>query len=354
MLALSPPMQPRQLARAQGFTLVELLIGMVLSLIVVLAVTTVFINGTAARRNLDRVTTLTESGRYLTEQLVVDVQSAGFFAQLDMRQAVVSKDVTADLPNFCDLSIANLDLSWPFFIQGVDAQGQAPPACVADWKAGTDVLVIRRLSSCQSGDPGCVPPAGVPLFQIANCNNANELGSPDADDWYALGTNAAALDKTERDCATPARNRRYRQHVYYIAQNDLAGDGIPTLKRLVIGPGGYEEEPIANGVEEMQIEYGIDTNNDGGPDAFSSNPSLFAGCADADCRRANWRNVTTVRIHVLVRSDTELKSPPEPMVYEMGRSLNGAMQRVGPFSDKYERQLFSTTIALRNVVGLRR
>ncbi len=337
-----------------GFTLVELMVGMTISLVVILAVTASFINGMSSRSELERVTNLVENGRYATQTLIADLQSAGFYAELDMRQATATKDITPDLPAPCDITLANLRLSWPFGIQGYDATNVRPLECLPDWKAGTDVVVVRRLSSCIAGTPDCATVAGVPYFQISGCNGPTELAVADSDSWYALDTQAANLIKTQRDCATLAPTRRYRQHIYFIANNDLAGDGRSTLKRLTIGAGGLTVEPIANGVEEFQLEYGVDVDNDGAPDAFTPNPTLFNGCADADCRRANWRNVTAVKMHLLMRADRPNPVATDPKTFTLGRNMQNAPVLKGPYTDKFDRQLFSSTVALRNTVGLRR
>lgn len=337
-----------------GFTLVELMIGMTLSLVVILAVTATFVNGMYSRTELERSTNLVENGRYATQTLIADLQTAGFFAELDMRQAAATKDITADIPDPCDSTLANLRLSWPFSIQGYDATDAQPIDCLNDWKAGTDVVVVRRLSTCVAGTPNCATVAGAPYFQISACGNPTELGDADSDSWYALDTQVAELIKTQRDCATPAPARRYRQHIYFVANNDIGSDKRPTLKRMELVAGGFNIEPIANGVEEFQVEYGVDSDADGSPDAYTANPTNFNGCADADCRRANWRNVTSVKLYLLIRADKTSSGSLEPKIFTLGLDAQGAPVTMGPYSDKYERQLFSTSATLRNVVGLRR
>ncbi len=340
--------------REQGFTLVELMIGMTLSLVVILAVTATFVNGMYSRAELERSTNLVENGRYATQTLIADLQTAGFFAEMDMRQAVATKDITADIPDPCNITLENLRLSWPFSIQGYDATDAQPIDCLKDWKAGTDVVVVRRLSTCVAGTPNCATVAGAPYFQTSACPGPTELGDADADNWYALDSQAANLIKTLRDCATPAPARRYRQHIYFVANNDIGSDQRPTLKRIELDAGGFTIEPIANGVEEFQVEYGVDSDADGSPDAYTANPTTFNGCADADCRRANWRNVTSVKLYLLIRADNASKGSVEPKTFTLGLDSQGAPLTMGPYSDKYERQLFSTSATLRNVVGLRR
>lgn len=338
----------------QGFTLIELMIGLSLSLLVVLAVTSTFVNGMQTRTALERSTALIENGRFAMDTLIADLQVAGFFAEIDTREARATKDVTADLPDPCDTTLAQLNLSWPFAIQGYDGDAELALNCVADWKKGTDVVLVRRVSTCVAGTAGCPMEGGLPYFQTSGCNDAAERASADADDWYALHSDPQFLLKTQRDCATPAPLRRYRQHLYFVANNDLARDGRPTLKRMVLGANGWTEEPLANGIEDLQLEYGIDTDNDGAPDQYTANPTTFNGCADADCRRDNWRNVTTVQAAMLVQSLERIPGLISSKTFVLGRDADGVDITRGPYSDQRERQVFSSSATLRNIAGVRR
>ena len=67
--------------------------------------------------------------------------------------------------------------------------------------------------------------------------------------------------------------------------------------------------PLAEGVEDLQVEYGIDANGDGTPDRYlvAPDPALGAGFGE-------WSNVMAVRLYLLARSiDVEpaTRTPPE-------------------------------------------
>lgn len=340
--------------RHAGLTLIELLIGMVVSLIVLAAITTLFVNGIHSRAELNKVNTLLENGRYVTDLLVSDLHLAGYYGQFDMGLAAPTLDFPADLPDPCATALADLDLALPFPIQGYDSPDNAPLACISDWREGTDVVVIRRLSTCEAGAAGCAVVAGAPYFQTSSCTDATALLSPDSDDWFLMHTDMAQLTKTQRDCATLAPVRRFRTHIYYIANNDQAGDGIPTLKRAQLAGANFTIEPLANGIEEIQYEYGLDTDGDGAPDQYSADPSLFNACADATCRMANWRNVTAVKVNLLVRSTSESRGKVVAKSFTLGNDVDGDQITAGPFSDGYKRHAFNSVAMLRNVAGRRR
>jgi len=58
-----------------------------------------------------------------------------------------------------------------------------------------------------------------------------------------------------------ANQYQYRTNIYFVANNDNANDGIPTLKRAELGLAGnsFSIVPLVEGVENLQIEYGLDT-----------------------------------------------------------------------------------------------
>lgn len=340
--------------RQSGVTLIELLIGMLVSLIVLAAITTLFVNGLHSRAEINRVNTLLENGRYVTDLLVGDLHLAGYYAEFDLTLAEPTLDFPADLPDPCATALADLDLALPFHVQGYDSLAAAPLECINDWRKETDVIVLRRLSTCVAGTAGCDVVDDAPYFQASRCSDALNLLSPDSDDWFVLHTDPAELTKTERDCATVAGRRRFRTHIYFIANNDQSGDGIPTLKRMQLTAGGFEEEALANGVEDMQFEYGIDTDGDGAPDAYSANPTVFAGCADNICRMQNWRNVTAVKVNILTRSTTESRGVSASKSFTLGDDIDGELITVGPFDDGYKRHAFNSVAMLRNIAGRRR
>ena len=74
---------------------------------------------------------------------------------------------------------------------------------------------------------------------------------------------------------------QFRTHIYFIANNDKPGDGIPTLKRAELGPGAFTIVPLVEGVENLQLEYGLDTAvpTTGTPAVYTADPNTYNGCA---------------------------------------------------------------------------
>ncbi len=131
--------------------------------------------------------------------------------------------------------------------------------------------------------------------------------------------------------ATNALNKDYTggeilkiaTHVYYLRTNP---DGRPALYRKA---GAAAAEEVVEGVENMQIQYGEDTNGD-------LNADVYRG-ADAV---ADWNKVVSARVSLLMQTiDDNVASQPQPYTY------NGATTTP---TDRRLRQVYSTVIALRN------
>src|SRR5206468_5764842 len=96
-----------------------------------------------------------ENGRYASQALLEDVRLAGYFGEFNP----ANLSVTA-LPDPSATSLASLAAAIPVHVQGyhvgkVAASANAIPTAVTallpDLRANTDVLVLRRVSTCSAG-----------------------------------------------------------------------------------------------------------------------------------------------------------------------------------------------------------
>lgn len=340
----------RHRGRAHGFTLVELLVAMTLGLFVIGGVAAAYVHNQRTRAELERDSRQTENGRYAVQLLSDDVRHAGFYGEFDPR----TMNTPTVLPPLCEASLADLRPALQLSLQGAD--DAAALGCLPDLKAGTDVVVVRRAATCTAGTAGCeAVVAGEPYFQASLCSDPaqSELASLSALDHFALSSSGADLDRTARDCAAPAPLRRFVVRIYYVATDNAAGDGIPTLKRARLGAAGFAIEPLVEGIEQLQVEYGMDSDGDGAPDEYGTDAGVLGGCADVTCRIANWRNVTAVRLHLLARNIEPSAGFDDGKTYVLGTDAAGAEKILGPFHDGFRRHVYSTAVRLNNVAGRR-
>lgn len=333
----------------RGFTMVELLVAMTLGLFVVGGIATAYVQNQRTRAELERSSRQLENGRYAVQLLADELRHAGYLGTFDPRPL----PEPAALPALCETAVANLQAALPISLQGADDPATAP-ACLTDVKAGTDVIVIRRASTCIAGTAGCAAATGGhPHIQASLCDDPTQLGSPFATNHYAFDSTLANLTRQDRDCSTPAPVRRFLVRIYYVANNNAAGDGIPTLKRAELNGGSFTVEPLVEGIETLQLEYGIDSDRNGAPEQYSTDPTTFGGCTGSDCQVDNWLDVTAVKLHLLARNLEASPGHSDAKTYVLGNDSAGVANQVGPFGDAFRRHVYNTVVRLNNIAGRR-
>jgi len=345
----------RRSGRAQtqqfGYTIIELMIAITISLIILASLVSIFVNNSRTRAEIERANQQTENGRYALQLITDDLHNAGYLAEFN--PAVLP--TPAAKPDPCDTSVAGLKGALPIAVQGYD-NGAGAPACLVDVRAGTDILVVRHASTCAVGSAGCdATVANASYFQTSGCNNATELASGNVATYYVLDTNAASFTLHQKDCVTLANKYQYRTNIYFVANNDNANDGIPTLKRAELGLTGtgntFSIVPLVEGVENLQIEYGLDTSvpTAGTPAVYNANPDSYVPCAASPI--TCWQNTVAAKINVLTRNTTTTQGYVDAKVYTLGLKADGTVNTVGPFNDAYKRHTSESVVKLNNPAG---
>ncbi|HEU0201403.1 MAG TPA: PilW family protein, partial [Burkholderiaceae bacterium] len=268
----------------RGVSLIELMIAMTLGLIVASVVTGFFGPASNNRRELESVARLHDNAAYAAELLSDELRAAGYYGEL--RQT----GLVWQTPDACATSLATLGWATPANVpvpvMGID-KAQATPACITDRRAGTDIVTLRRV------DVAAVNAATVTsgaFLQVSKCLT-DDPATP-----FIVSATGSNFVLQNRDCTTAAQARRILVRSYFIhCANGCAAGNRPTLTRaeLSTDAGGnlaIVRTPLVDGIENMQLEYGFDTNNDGMPDVFRIGLSGTAGAADND-----WSNVVAVR-----------------------------------------------------------
>lgn len=335
--------------RNSGFSLVELMISIAIGLLLVLGLSTLLVNNSATRAELEKSSRQIENGRYATTILSEDIHHAGFYGQFSTLAAP-----PATLPDPCATAVANLNPAITLPIQGYDAPATVPAslsACLsdADHVAGTDILVIRRADTTEI--PIASRVAGEIYLQTTAV--AYVLGAATGSETQAA---PGVFTLKQKDGTTAATLRKYHVHIYFVSpcsvpagggtactgSTDDNGRPIPTLKRLELtvagGSAAFSITPLVEGIENLQLDYGVDATNDGSPDAYVTAPASTA----------DWSNVMTVRVNLLARNNDPTPGYQDTKTY----SLGGAGS-VGPFSDTYKRHVYSALARAVNPSGRR-
>lgn len=321
-------------ARQRGLTIVEAMIAMTLALLVLGVAVTLFGGTTRGRADLERSNRLAESTKFALEVLADEVRHAGFY------DTVPPQRPAGTAPDPCLVDRAQLGIvlgdppTMPVAVRGWRTD-EIMPSCIAYRRPGTAAVTLRRLATETTPRANAV---NAPFMQVSKC-------SKDLPAKYRYADDPDAFTLRNIDCATVADIRRLVVRTYFVAScNECGRDTTPTLKRVDLDGDTLVETALVEGVENLRIEYGFDTNNDGSADVYRAALSGVAGAADD-----TWANVVALRLHVLGRSlDAETGHVEARRIYDFGEagSAYGA-------SDAYKRTMLSALVRLPNVAGPR-
>lgn len=348
MSAFSRALQSRN--RQDGISLLELMISMTIGLFLLAGLTTVYMNSAQSTAELARAAQQIESGRFAMQTIADDLRHAGYFGQY----YEVPAPAAVALPAPCDYGasgapFAGLKEGLLVPVQGYVAWDAALSTCLpaANHKAGTDILVIRRLDTSATASGSFEVGR---LYVQANAD-ASDANNP----WLRAATSTAGtlgsgntfplLDKAGQ----PAPVRELHVHIYFVSPcsrpavctGSASDDGIPTLKRLELVNGGFNLVPIAEGIENLQFDYGVDADGDGAPEApFLDDP----GTPQA------WANVVAVNVSLIARNLEASAGYSDPKTYQVGEFVawtpSGADRA-------YKRHAYGELVRIVNVSGRR-
>ncbi len=333
--------------------MVEILVALVISLFLLGGVVQVYIGNKASYSFTDAIGRIQENGRFAMETMAQDLRMAGFFGcatfDPDDTENIIN-NLNVDSP---DYNPALHDFLAGGIITGSDGDGLNgsdsitvrgakptqvnvhPPYNVSS----SAMLHVTATASIQPDDIVMVSNCrGADIFQVTNKTNStnasqnaivHNTGAPTAgtpgnynpDSCKGGGGSAHCLSQTYGSDAAMFE----MQTVTYSIQ---AGASAPALWRSENG----NDIELVDGVEEMQILYGLDTDGDNFPNQYvtiDNVPDTF--------------DIMSIRLMLLLRSDSDFLAE-DNQTY----TFNGAT--VTP-ADRRLRQIFTTTIALRNRLG---
>jgi type IV pilus assembly protein PilW len=312
-------------ARQSGISLAELLIALVIGLLLLSGVIQIYVSNQQSYIALEQLARMQETGRFVLDAMNQDLRRAGYWG------GNVDLSTNAGTPGPADPAhTCGTDNTWGRMIgwrvSGLD-DTNAGYACAAGYLANTDIVTMRYAG------PDIIDFDDVPGDNGLYLQSTMFLG------WLMTGAlkNSAGNIVPAEIAAAPEhltpRVRPLVSNAYYVADSGRTcpgGQAIPALRRVRLDPatGTPFSEELASGVEQLQVRYLID-------DAYVDASAI----ADDD-----WRNVAAVRLWVLVRGECPEPDLVNDTVYPMGDTV------WPPAPDNFRRQLYSSTVMLRNQV----
>ncbi|HEY7639390.1 MAG TPA: PilW family protein [Steroidobacteraceae bacterium] len=348
---------------ARGFSIIELMVAVAISLLLLTGVGAIFVSSKTSYETNERFSRIEENGRFALDAIMTDLRSSGFVG-------------CARQPTYLSTSLNSAaTLQWNFLagpVTGFQSTGTSTwsptmDASIASPLSGSDVLVARvpmreRVAYPLTANLG----AATNSLQIA-AGSANGVQTGDIAlvysceaisvfqvSTYTQGTGviahaANAAGQTPGN-ANNTVNYSYRQAVtnvvpietvaYYIAPatrvsdaTDPAPAGTTSLWRR---RGLNAAEELVEGIEQMQVQYGVDTNGDVIVDSYLT--------ADQVQAANQWNDVISVSVALLVRSIETYGTDTDQRAYTL-LDVNVAAP-----ADRRLREVFTATASIRNRV----
>lgn len=312
--------------RNRGLTLVELLIAVALGSMLCLAGATLLIKSKRAYLQDEQLARLQENGHHALRLLTRELSMAGYFGGSSRG------DIVPNLPggSECYRHMVGLEgvlEHYDNLLPTGESKGNRdlPEACARPGyhQAGADALLLRRVMDLPAVDRG--------QRQTALSGGLLYLRSD---------RNGAALVRGADGLAGDSSLWRFHPQLFFLRDYSRErGDGVPALCRIRLSPDAPRTAPVeclVEGVEQLQVEFGIDSDGDRRADRYVSSPT------QAEIARA-----IIARINVLLRSPLPLPGHRDSNQYTLGNAV------VEPPDDGHFRRVLTTSVLLRNSDALR-
>ncbi|MEE9598401.1 MAG: PilW family protein [Acidiferrobacterales bacterium] len=373
--------------RPAGFTLVELMVALTIGIIILGALSQVFVTSRSTYIIEEGLARVQENGRFAMNFITEDIRMAGYMGCQDQAGKLVNQ-LNDPLGDYWPVR-PTINTPSPV-VTGFNYTGGGGDA-ITDWTpnlpgayfaAGevqpfTDVIMIRRGSDQtfqtvapwmnQPTDPVPVP-AGATLQQwdivmVANCEGADIFRVTNATaDIFANGllahTTAAPPDGPANQGLALSQTYDSRSEVFTLVTNAYfvgtgngtgtnVGNFVPALFRKQISAGSIAPAELVDNVDNLQVLFGVDgpaIPNDGVADQYLDADAVntFA----TTIIPANWISVASVRVGLLIRTPDEHGGD-----YDTNNTYDVAGTDVDPTpgaDDRRQRRVFTSTVNVRN------
>jgi type IV pilus assembly protein PilW len=375
----------------QGFSLVELMVAIVIGLIILAGVSSVMVSNKKTYTAQDSLARLQENARAVMLILTHDMRNIGYWGCNPDKDNVTNalKSASSIDPSFWSSNVmegaegsdglgavlypsgtnmvltpaplSNTDILMVRGVDTGDSLGVQQPmvnesaAMQLEVNHGLKAGEVVVVSDCDSAD----------IFQVTNANQStgtivHQTGSGSPGNRLLGGGN-----KLSKSYGPDAQVMRYKAIAYYIG---AGASGEPSLWRQTLAlksSSSYEPatQELVEGIENLQVLYGVDTNNDRLPDDYRTANLVGA---------STWNNVVAIRFGIIARALANLETTKKRTANAATSSQmdtraldidgDGVNDFLGTetsdttYADgttvkdrQYQRRMFRTTVLLRNM-----
>lgn len=321
---------------SRGLSLIELMVALTIGSILIIGAVTVYVQSRKTYAINEAMARLQENARYALGMIEPDIRLANHWGMTS--DPLLIAGTVGNAPLAVPVSAATCGATFPIDLRrAVDGDNNLdtaswPLACAPQnaVRDTTDLLVIRRAETQTAA-------ASANRLQVFTTRSGGASRVFNADAPPAPITNDPLYGPN-------AEVRNLVVRAYYIDQDSVGRPGLPALRRFDLGAGpSINPEEIMPGVEDLQVQFGIDpgtdSNGDGIADFYTGVTTRYV---NPDSPLLNTALVTAVRVWLLVRAETPEIGYTDNRLYNYGDVANYQP------NDGLRRLLVSRTIQVRN------
>ena len=284
------------------------MVSMAISLILMLAIVNIYVGSKETYRVREDFSVLQELGRQVLETVTNSIQMADHWGGIDSSAVDTSGVTGLTGSGSCDNAWI-VDNSQPIFGQdGTSSQSGITSigGCFTanTYQPNSDVLILRYAAGASELDA-----------TVDGNNNVYVRTEVETGAELLKGGTSGTVSGSAIAISNAARNHLYEVEAYYVrtCSDTSCTNNIPGLWRLTLNGDQLQSEVLADGVEQIQYTYGVDTDSDTVADQF-----LSAGAV------SDWSQVVTITLDMLIRAPSEDHSVSDTTTYQLagGASAN--------------------------------
>lgn len=332
----------------RGLSLIELMIALLIGMLITAGILYLFQGSKQSFRYGDTMARMQENGRLALDAIGGDLRLIAFSGCRSVSNLAPQKLVASPNIAFDDDTVV-----------GGRTYSSSDPVVGANGVNSSHIITLKHVSESSarlaqdmtspSSDLVFAKDGTAPKFYanqiitIASCDamdifratNVAETSTTITVKHETSGNTSADLSATY---TTFARLAGYVELTYYVRNTGRVNNrnqaiyGLfrrATLNQAVVA--GADDEEIAEGINDLRITYGLDTDGDGSVDSYAATESMAA---------TQWTQVISVRVEMLIAS-VEDNVLDAPQTY----TFNGVTTTS---TDRKMRTSFGSTFTLRN------
>ncbi len=315
------PIRPQR-----GFSLIELLVGLGIGVFLIAGTLTVYQESQSAILVSERMARMQESGRYALSVIEEDVRAVGLWGMQNDTAFVAGRATPADPVNIvvtsdCDINWAvNLDTP----VEGSDNANAYNASCLAgvNYVNNSDVLVLRHADK-QDLVQADLSAGG--LYIRSDQTHAEIFSGTVLPGVFGVNARINELDA----------------NAYFVSSRSDSDPNLPSLRRAFVDTTGgtptINTEEVISGIEDMQVQYGVDLTGDGSANSYVNADDVVSAA-----------QIVALRVWLRLRTAQTELGFVDDLRYEYSDQRFQASGTTSTDDDAYRRTVISKTIELRN------